>query len=220
MSFDELPLPVICLILERIEGLTPERLVMLSPCFANRKWLQACREDVPWRAALRNTGGVTELPKCGLYRWFVGEYVLSVAKAKEELQKGYTCVWFGGGLYSEAEARISEREIDSTAASTCAIGVGSDLRPGFHGMRSANECIHPYCRARGARLLLCEMEGTGSFVYPDTVHTHWQICTQCQRTFCFQVIEHGEARNTKENLAYSVSIKTHRICQHTRLSGL
>jgi hypothetical protein len=34
---DDLPFPVICLILERIDDLTPERLVHLSLCFANRK---------------------------------------------------------------------------------------------------------------------------------------------------------------------------------------
>jgi hypothetical protein len=122
MSLDALPLPVLCLVLERIEDLTPERLVRLSSCFSNRKWLRACREDVPWRAALLNTGGTKDLPKYDLYRWFVEEYMPLVANAVRELHcpDRYTCVWLGSGLYGEAIARLEmKQDVFITKPSVC-----------------------------------------------------------------------------------------------------
>ncbi len=86
MSLEELPLPVICLVLKWIEGLTPERLVRLSSCFSNRKWVRACREDVPWRAALSSTGCARDFPACGLYRWFVYEYIRQLTKLSKKCE--------------------------------------------------------------------------------------------------------------------------------------
>jgi hypothetical protein len=44
-----------------------------------------CREDVPWRAAVRNMGSANDIPKYGLYRWFVEDYMALVAKAVSDL---------------------------------------------------------------------------------------------------------------------------------------
>jgi hypothetical protein len=198
MSFEGLPLPVICLVLERIEGLTPERLVRLSSAFANRKWLRACREDVPWRAALRDMDGVCDVPKCGVYRWFVEEYMPLVAIAVRELHcsESSTCVWLGGNMYGEAITRLEVKETDVFDAepSVCLclnVGVGGNLQPGFQGMRSMMECLHPHCRARSVQVFSCSSRESGHYFSPQQTHTHWLQCCVCQRRFWFEETGYG-----------------------------
>ncbi len=193
MSLEELPLPVICLVLERIKGLTPERLVRLSSCFSCRKWLRACREDVPWRAALSNTGGARDIPKSGLYRWVVDAYVPSVAKAVADLRTGFACIWSGSGFYGEARARLVERqeELDETRTYCEEQGVGSNLQPGFVGMKKVNECLHPFCRARKVQVFSCVVRQTGNYFTPQQTHSHWLQCRVCQRIFWFEEVGYG-----------------------------
>lgn len=190
---EELPLPVVCLVLERIEGLAPERLIQLSSCFSNRKWLRACREDVPWRAALRNTGGVLEIPKFGLYRWFVEEYVPAVAKVVEEMRVGYTRIWSGAGMYGEAKGSF-ETSDDAFKEGPCDChfsGIGSNLQLGFLDMRSMRECLHPHCRARSVQVFSCTVQQTGNYFSPQQTHTHWLQCCVCRRRFWFEEVGYG-----------------------------
>ncbi len=188
-----LPLPVICLILERIEELTPERLGQLSSCFSNRKWLRACRDDVPWRAALCNTGGAKDFPDNGIHRWFVTEYVPLVAKAVAELHKGYTRVWAGGGLYGQAQAKLDSKEGNDLVPMQCKEGgVGGNLLPGYRGMKSMVECLHPHCRARQVHVFSCTVQQTGNYFSPEWAHSHWLECCVCRRRlFWFEEILYG-----------------------------
>lgn len=197
VSLDALPLPVLCLVLERIDNLTPERLVQLSRSFGNRKWVRACRDDVPWRAALLNTGCVSDIPKSGLYDWFVNVYVPQVAPTVNELhlpKRDFVVVWHGSNLYGRAVTRKLEENdcrFDDQRSECSFVGVGGNLCAGFLGMKSMSECMHPYCRSRVVVVLACQARETGNFYAPEQTHSHWLQCLVCKRKFWFEEIGYG-----------------------------